>query len=388
MKKYLVLSSWFLVAAIFFLLPTTHYQPVTHGQSAEELTKQLDEKQQELHKVEKQLAETKSQEKTLNSQLEIIDTQTKVTLLKIEETTLKIAKLEREINDLSGRIDRISTSVDKLSQVLLERIVKTYKYSSISNLELVFSSQNFSEMIEKVKYVQVAQANDKKVLYQLQATKNAYNEQKQDKETRQAEAEALSKELEKYNEQLASQKQVKEELLRVTKNDESRYQSLIAQLRADAASITRAISNVGIKIGPVKKGQVIGAEGLSGCTSGPHLHFEMYENAKVEGSRVNGTRVNPHNYLDNNQIGPPMSGYPGDTHISTEYGEVYALGVHTGLDIYDDASVGTPLLAVFDGTAYAIGDSGCHVAGFDHGPAKGVVIDDGQGHVALYWHLL
>jgi peptidoglycan hydrolase CwlO-like protein len=391
MIKFIVYGTWFMALLVVFLFfpPTTNHQPTTtYGQSADELTKQLEEKQDELRKVEKQLEDTKKQEKTLNSQLEIIDTQTKVTLLKIEETTLKIEKLEREINDLSGRIDRISTSVDKLSEVLLQRIVKTYKYSSVSNMELIFSSQNFSELIERVKYVQVAQVNDKKVLYQLQATKTAYNEQKQDKETRQTEAEVLGEELEKYNDQLTSQKKAKEELLIATKNDEQRYQKLIEQLRADAASITRAISNVGLKIGPVSKGQVIGVEGLTGCTSGPHLHFEVFENAKVEGGRVNGNRVSPRSYIDTGKLGPPMQGYPDSTHVSTEYGEVYALGTHTGLDIYDNASVGTPILAADSGTAYAISDGGCRIAGFDHGAAKGLVIDHGNGIVTLYWHLL
>lgn len=388
MKRFIVLCSWFVVATFFFLLPTTSYQLPTHGQSADELTKQLQEKQDEINKAEAQLVEAQKQEKTLNSQLDIIDTQTKVTELKIEETTLKIEKLEREISDLSNRIDRISTSVDKLTEVLLGRIIKTYKYSSISTIELLFSSHNFSELLERVKYIQVAQANDKKVLYQLQATKAAYNDQRQDKEQRQTEAEILNEALEKYQDQLASQKQVKEELLKVTQNDEQRFQDLIAQLRADAASITRAISNVGLKIGPVSKGQVIGVEGLTGCTSGPHLHFEVFENANVEGGRVNGTRVNPHNYLDNGRLGPPMQGYPGGTHISTEYGEVYALGNHTGLDIYDNASVGTPILAAESGTAYSISDSGCRISGFDHGAAKGLVIDHGNGLVTLYWHLL
>jgi len=373
---------------LFLLYPVPYTLYPLYAQSAEELTKQLQQKQEEIVKLEAQLSETRKQEKTLNQQIDIINGQNKVTELKIEETTLKIEKLKREIADLQGRITRISSSVDSLSEILLERIIKTYKYGGVNMLDLLFSSNSFTETLERIKYIQVAQANDKKVLYQLQATKATYNDQKQDKTNRQAEAEQLNKELESYKEQLIKQKADKEELLKITKNDEERFQGLIAQLKADADSIARAISNVGLKIGPVSKGQVIGAEGLTGCTSGPHLHFEVYENAKVAGGRVNGSRVNPHNYLDNGRLGPPMQGYPGNTHISTEYGEVYALGSHTGLDIYDNTSVGTPILAAESGTAYAISDSGCRISGFDHGPAKGIVIDHGNGIVTLYWHLL
>lgn len=378
------------LAAFAASLITCHLSLITYSraQTPEELTQQLSDKQKQIRDLESHLAETKNQEKTLKSQLDVIDGQTQVTSLKIEETSLKIEKLRREIEDLSSRISRISTSVDNLSGVLLERIVKTYKSGSVSNLELIFASNGISDMLQRVKYLQVAQANDKKVLYQLQATKNDYSDRKQEKQLREQEALKLNKDLADFKDQLAAQKKDKEQLLVVTKNDEVRFQGLIAQLKADADSITRALGNVGVVIGPVKRGQQIGAEGTSGCSSGPHLHFEVYENAKVEGGRVVGNRVNPHKFLDNSQLGPPMQGYPGSTKISTEYGEVYALGVHTGLDIYDDAFVGTPILAAGDGTAYAVGDGGCRISGFDHGPAKGVVIDHGNGLVTLYWHLL
>ncbi len=365
-----------------------------------------------LGNCEQQLQGVQNQEKTLKSQLSIINGQIQVTVLKVEETNLKIDKLKREISDLDTRIDRIGVTLDSLSEVLLKRIVQTYKSSSgITSIDLLFSSHGFADLIERLKYIQVAQAYDKKKLYELQATKLAYNDQKQDKQTRQTEAEKLNKDLETYQQQLDQQKKGKDELLRVTKNDEARYQALVAQLKADADSIARALSNVGVKIGPVNKGDVIAAEGLTGCTSGPHLHFEVYENAKIENSQVvdknTGTPVhspddssriwnylrNPHDFIDTGKLGPPMQGYPNYTHIATEFGQLYALGKHTGLDIYDDAFVGTPLLAADSGTAYAISGVGCpglvvDGVNYDHGSGKGVVIDHGNGIVTLYWHIL
>ena len=377
----------FLIAVLGLFLLSAFFLPA-FAESNEELTKALQEKQAEIAKLEAQLENVKGNERTLKSQLNIIDSQGKVTTLKIEETNLRIEKLKREISELSTRISRISASLDTLSEILLRRITQTYKYSQLSTLDLFFSSHGFSDLLQRLKYVQVAQAYEKRKLYELQATKQAYNDQKQDKATRQEEAEQLNKALENYKNQLAEQKKAKEELLSVTKNDEAKFQGLIAQLKADADSIARAVSNVGVVIGPVKKGQQVGSEGTSGCSSGPHLHFEVYENAKVENGKVTGTRVDPKKYLDNGQLGTPMQGYPGSTHISTEYGEVYALGTHTGLDMYDDRYVGTPILAAADGVAYSIGDSGCRVSGFDNGPAKGVVVDHQNGLVTLYWHLL
>ncbi|QQG43547.1 MAG: hypothetical protein HYW45_00820 [Candidatus Daviesbacteria bacterium] len=263
-----------------------------YAESSDDLSKQLQEKSVQIQQYEGQLRQAQSQEKTLKSQLNIIDSQAKITQLKIEETNLKIEQLGRQINDLSGRIDRISSSVDTLSQILLDRIIKTYKYGNISTIDLLFSSAGFSDLLERLKYIQVVQANDKKVLYQLQATKAAYYDQKQDKETRQAQAEQLKKDLDVYQQQLTSQKAVKNQLLKATQNDEQKYQTLLAQARAEFLAIQGIVAGKGIEteVGPVSQGQKIATiiNGPSCNSGGAHLHFTVVKD---------NLALNPFNYL-------------------------------------------------------------------------------------------
>lgn len=388
-----VILKFFAIVFIFtFFLANTGF---VSAQSLDELSNQLKQKQEEIKQVQAQLAATQAQEKTLKTQLNYIDTQNKLTQLKIEETEFQIKKLDKEIEDLSGRIDRLSTSVDSISEVLLERIVKTYKYSNPSPLDLIFSSHGITDLLERLKYLQVAQANDKKVLYQLQATKTTYNDQKTDRQTRQEEQEKLKVDLEKYTKQLAEQKQAKEDILRVTQNDEKKFQDLLAKLRADTDSISRALAGAGTKLGPVKKGERIAGVGMSGCTTGPHLHFEVMSPAHVENGVIIGreNKVDPKPYLASGRFAKPVLDYTGNDcseggscsngDITTHFGQVYFLGTHTGLDIAD--FFGAPIYAAEDGEAYATQDSkACYLTGT---VGKGVFVDHKDGIVTLYWHI-
>ncbi len=396
MKKLLLSSIVFCLTSFIVLFPIPYTLYPAHAQTTDDISKQVADKQAEINQLEAQLADTKNQEKTLNSQLNLIDGQTKVTSLKIEETNLKIEKLKREISDLLTRIDRIGSTLDSLSEILLQRIVQTYKYSNdISTLNLLFSSKGFSDLIERLKYIQVAQAYNKQKLYELQATKLAYNDQKQDKLARQQEAEKLNNDLIAYKVQLDSQKKAKDALLRVTKNDEAVYQSKLQAAIAEQQAILAINGNAGMEVadGSVHKGDTIGNYllGTSACSSGSHLHFEVHQNNQI---------VNPAGVLSNHSItwdNSPDSTFSftgswdlwplQDTiSLAQGYGMTwwaqhgwYGGGPHTGIDLY---STYTGVRAVHDGQlshgGIACGGGVLHYKRVDHG----------DGYSSYYLHVI
>ena len=342
------------------------------------------------NEIQKKIAETTAKinelqktERDLSEQLTYINSQIKLTELRIEEAQARIDQLEKEINVLGFRIGYITESVEKLEILLKQRIIATYEQSFISNFELLLTSRDFSDLLLRLQYIKQVQENDKKLLSNLQLSKSDYANQKDEREEKQAQIEEAKAKLDAANVLLVKQKKEKDDFLVLTQNDEARYQEELRRLQADAASISQALGNIGAKIGSVSKGEIIASVGSSGCSTGPHLHFEVFTSAKVEGGKIIGNRVDPKSYLEDGKYEKPVPNYPGN--VTTWYGEIYFLGMHTGIDIANP--FGTPIRAIDSGEAYFTSASCNYNIPGGTPLGKGIVVDHKNGLVTLYWHI-
>ncbi|OGD97553.1 hypothetical protein A3G16_04945 [Candidatus Curtissbacteria bacterium RIFCSPLOWO2_12_FULL_41_16] len=364
-----------LISCLVFLLPLAVF--------AQSDIDRYQEIQKKIAETQAKIEELQKTERDLATQITYINSQIKLTELKIEEAQATIDQLEKEINVLGFRIGYITDSLSRLETLLKQRIVATYQQSFITNLELMLTSHDFSDLILRLQYIKQVQENDKKLLSNLQQTKANYANQKDEREEKQTKIETAKKQLDTSVVLLAKQKKEKDDFLTLTKNDESRYQEELRRLQADAASISQALGNIGAKIGTVGKGDIIASVGSSGCSTGPHLHFEVFTGAKVEGGKIIGSRVDPKPYLEDAKYQKPIPNYPQN--VTTWYGETYFLGVHTGIDIADP--FGTPIRAIDGGEAYFTSAPCSYNIPGGTPLGKGIVVDHKNGLVTLYWHI-
>lgn len=249
-----------------------------------------------------------SQKKTLASQITQFDTQIKLTLTKISEAEATITQLEKEIGVLGFRIGYITDSVERLETLLKQRIVATYQQSFVSNLEILISSHDFSDLILRTQYLMEVQENDKKLLSNLHLTKSNYANQKDEREEKQAIIEENRQKLLGLKTSLDQQKTEKQAFLEVTKNDEVKFQRLLAQAQAEQAIIFGGGSDVFLR--DVNQGDTIGSiashSTSPGCSTGAHLHFEVHKSGSLQ---------NPNDYLKSASYSysypPEQEGYYG-----------------------------------------------------------------------------
>lgn len=323
---------------------------------------EISDKQRQIDELEKKIGELKNQSATLANQIVYYDNQ-------IILNTLKISQTEDMIASLSGKIEILELRLQQRAKILEKQILTSYKQGSIDPLQVLFSSKDFSVLLSRLKYSQLIQANNRKILHDTQLVQLNYAQQKDL-------VEKAKVKLESQKKTLAALRQEKDNLLVQTKNNEAVYQKQLEQARLELLAIQTALATAN-KEGPVKTGDpiaLVGNTGYPSCSTGKHLHFEV---------RTSDNWVNAESYLKNMtdkwglNIGSGSWNWPigGSIEITQRYGKtpysyryLYSGGVHTGIDMVSNEDV---IRAPADGTLYSsvqkCGSSDLKVKFIDHG---------------------
>lgn len=359
------------ILALVILIQPGFTEEETESESAsdDEVTvvdEELDTKKQEIEELEKKLNEIQGEKQTLASTISYLNGKIELTQAQIDRTQNQLRVLRKDISNLSLQIDQLDASLDAVSHLLLNRIRQTYIRSRITPVTALIASNNLGDLLRRYKYLQLTQKNDREVMYQMEATRVDYDQQKNIKVEKQAELDLLNAQLEIQQANLAQQQQEKEVLLELTRNDEKRFQSQLAEKRAELEAIQSIIAGKGdeTEVGEVKVGDTIAEviPGPSTCSSGAHLHFEVANS---------GTHRNPADYLSNKSViwdnGPDTPfGFGGSwpwplndsIRITQGYGMTFYAGTmryyggapHTGIDMVNNSDYSVK--SVSDGVLY------------------------------------
>jgi len=353
----IILVIFFFTLALGFGLGVIYAQDSSGGK-LDELNKKIDEYQQKI-------TELQGQQKTLASTISFLDNNISLMTTQIAKSEEEITILEADIAKLTVKIGQLDTSLNELTKILTSRIGATYKNLQAQPVYMLFSSRSFSSFLTRIKYLKIAQAHDRLVMYEMERQKNDYDTQKITKEKKQSEIEKLKKILEGQKQALARNKQEKQALLEATKNDEKKYQEMLAAARAELEAIQSIIAGQGqeSEAGEAKKGQRIATiiSGRSACSSGTHLHFQVVKdnNTQDPASWLKNISIT----WDNSPDGPfSFNGawdWPIDepARVTQGYGNTYwsrigwyGGGPHTGLDVDSDSS--DTVKSVADGSLF------------------------------------
>ena len=161
-----------------------------------------------------------------------MNNQISLTEVRVDATKQQLVLLAASIETAVKKISKLEESLNSLTKILANRIVVTYEAGTSDQLQIMLASNTFPDFLSRAQYLRKVQAHDKKLVFETQQAKNDYANQKNIFEDKKKKAETLKDQLEAYNSQLEEEKKGKQQLLDVTKNDEAKYQKLLADAQA------------------------------------------------------------------------------------------------------------------------------------------------------------
>lgn len=165
----------------------------------------------------------------ISNQLKLISIQIAQTQQRIKQTTTNVAILKKDIIDLTGKIGSLDVSLNDLSAIYIQQISQNYKLGKRNPVFSIISSGNFNNYFENYKYISIIQKKSQDTLIDMETTRTNLDLQKQEKAKKQKELEVLEKTLAKQQNDLVSQNNIKNELLKTT---QKQLNDVLAQLSA------------------------------------------------------------------------------------------------------------------------------------------------------------
>lgn len=210
--------------------------------------KRIEDLQKQQKVYEESLKAKRQQISKLKNLVGILDDSMSKLALEIEGAELEIEQSQLEIESLNLQINYKEEEIAD-QQARMAKIFKTLEKSERkkSGLEILVLSGTLGKFFQEINQLQTLENNLKSQLDGLNSLKKDLSDKKSRLEERQQQLNVLKDDLEGKQEKLAADKNVKTSLLKETRGQESTFQTLLSQVKAEQTQIESDIQNLEVQ---------------------------------------------------------------------------------------------------------------------------------------------
>lgn len=332
------------ILVLSLILSPFCFGPKVFADTESDLLKKKAELNQQLNKYNT-LADKKGQEaQSISKQIDTLQSDIGSIEKNIADTQGKIGETEGKIGTLSEQVAQKIKELDDEKAKLNSSIREIYRYSSRSDVEMIFAGGSLTDAVNQIKYTEAIQTQIRTLYEKVRQVKVDLEKQKSDQEAQKAQLAQLKGQQEDSRKNVEYVKAQKDKLLGMTIEQQKAYQQdaeksrqevakVEEQIRAEIASRTANSDGTygsGPRVGSrVKRGDFIGIQGSTGFSTGDHVHFEVDTVKPMVGY------TNPHQYINNGTMDWPLKSF----RITQDYWEFWKGAYpstgdhHMGIDI-------------------------------------------------------
>lgn len=363
MKLYLAYKKQFNIFLIFFILfiPFGVFPPlrriageaIIYAETTQELRDKINQKDSDIEKLEQEIAsyqleltKVEKEKNSLSNAIKELDLTKKkltadiaVTQKKIDKTNLKIQGLN---SDIGSKENSIANDIDAIAL----GIKATNEFEQNNLIETILSQDDFTVFWNDIDNIVTVRERVREKILELKQIKVELEDTRAATIAAKNELTALKSKLSDQQKIVVQNQNEKNKLLQQTKNSEANYQKLLKDRITQRDAFEKELRDYEAQLQYILDPSKLPK---SGVLSWP---LEKIYVTQLFGKTVDSKRL-------------------------------YASGTHNGVDFR--ASVGTPIMAMSDGTVLGVGDTDLTCAGASFG--KFVFIEYNNGLSSTFGHL-
>ncbi len=256
-------------------------------QQRQALEAQLKELEGQIDNYENQISGYRKQGNTLKNEISQLNQKIDKINLQIKAVNLTLSQLDRNIKDTENQIVSTEESIESNRSTLADILQELYTSERTSLLELFLAYPKLSDFFGNVNNLTILQNNLRLAIVQIRDLRSRLEDQKSQLAFARADASAVKEYQTNQKGEVESVKDEKNNLLNITKGQESKYQALLKQTKETASQIRSRIFQL-LGGGELSFEQAYGYAKLAGGATGvrPALILAVLDRESALGRNV------------------------------------------------------------------------------------------------------